>query len=196
MKKIETNLKDCYIIEPDLFGDDRGYFSPYFKIEDFQELGFKDAVQLNRSKSSKGVVRGLHFQEDPYCQAKVVEVIEGEAIDVVVDLRRDSETYGKWTSVLLKPYSADDKESGRQLFVPRGFAHGFVSLKDNTIFQYVVDNKYAPKAEGGILWNDKEISIPWNEWFNKYGIDKPLLSEKDTVRDSLSKTLTLFRRNK
>lgn len=196
MKKIETNLRDCYILEPDLFGDNRGYFSPYYKKEELDELGFEGVVQANRSKSSKGVVRGLHFQKDPYCQAKIVEVINGAAIDVVVDLRKDSDTYGKWTSVLLKPYDENDKESGKQLFVPRGFAHGFVALKDDTVFQYLVDNKYAPDYEGGILWNDNEIDIPWSKWFGKYDIDEPLLSSKDTVREPLSKTKVLFRRNK
>ena len=196
MKKIETNLRDCYILEPDLFGDNRGYFSPYYKKEELDELGFEGVVQANRSKSSKGVVRGLHFQKDPYCQAKIVEVINGAAIDVVVDLRKDSDTYGKWTSVLLKPYDENDKESGKQLFVPRGFAHGFVALKDDTVFQYLVDNKYAPDYEGGILWNDNEIDIPWSKWFGKYDIDEPLLSSKDTVREALSKTKVLFRRNK
>jgi len=196
MEKKETNLLDCYVLTPDLYGDDRGYFSPYYKEEELKELGFEGVVQANRSKSSKGVVRGLHFQEDPYCQAKIVEVINGAAIDVVVDLRKDSETYGKWTSVLLKPYNANDKESGKQLFVPRGFAHGFISLEDNTIFHYLVDNKYAPKSENGILWDDREIGIPWDKWFEEYGIDEPKLSEKDKVRKPLSKTLVKFRRNK
>lgn len=190
MKKIETNLLDCYILEPNRFGDDRGYFSPYFIQKDFDELGFEGVVQANRSKSSKGVVRGLHFQEDPKCQAKIVEVIQGAAIDVVVDMRIDSETYGKWTSVLLTP------DNNRQLFVPRGFAHGFVSLEDNTIFQYLIDNDYVPEKEGGILWNDPEMGINWDEIFSEYGIEKPLLSDKDISREPLSKCKIKFRRNK
>lgn len=190
MKKIETNLLDCYIIEPDRFGDDRGYFSPYFIDKNFDELGFQGVVQANRSKSSKGVVRGLHFQKDPKCQAKIVEVIKGSAIDVVVDMRIDSETYGKWTSVLLTD------SNNRQLFVPRGFAHGFVSLEDDTIFQYLIDNDYAPEAEGGILWNDKDLGINWDEIFEEYGIDKPLLSEKDVDRVTLKECDVEFRRNK
>ena len=182
MKKIETNLLDCYIIEPNRFGDDRGYFSPYFIQKDFDELGFEKVVQCNRSKSSKGVVRGLHFQKDPKCQAKIVEVIKGSAIDVVVDIREDSETYGKWTSVLLTP------DNNRQLFVPRGFAHGFVSLEDDTIFQYLIDNDYAPNMEGGILWNDSDLGIDWQEMFEKYDIKNPNLSEKDKVRKKLKET--------
>ena len=190
MKKIKTNLLDCYILEPNRFGDDRGYFSPYFIQKDFDELGFLGVVQANRSMSSKGVVRGLHFQEEPKCQAKIVEVIQGSAIDVVVDMRTDSKTYGMWTSVLLTPHN------NRQLFVPRGFAHGFVSLEDNTIFQYLIDNDYAPELEGGILWNDPEININWNDIFKEYGIKKPLLSDKDINRELLSKCKANFRRNK
>ena len=190
MKKIETNLLDCYIIEPNRFGDDRGYFSPYFIQKDFDELGFERVVQANRSKSSKGVVRGLHFQKDPKCQAKIVEVIQGAAIDVVVDIREDSETYGKWTSVLLTP------DNNRQLYVPRGFAHGFVSLEDNTVFHYLIDNDYAPELEDGILWNDPDIGINWEEIFKEYGIEKPILSDKDKDRPTLKECKTRFRRVK
>ena len=194
MKKIETNLQDCYIIEPSVFGDDRGYFSPFFiqKDMDNNELYFDGVVQCNRSKSSKGVVRGLHFQKDPKCQTKLVEVIQGSAIDVVVDIRHGSPTYGQHTSVLLKPYDSHDKESGRQLYVPRGFAHGFISLEDNTIFQYLIDNDYAPDMEGGILWNDQDLGIDWNGMFSKYGIDKPLTSEKDSKHLTLKKSPKYF----
>lgn len=190
MKKIETNLLDCYIIEPNRFGDDRGYFSPYFIQKDFDELGFEKVVQCKRSKSSKGVVRGLHFQKDPKCQAKIVEVISGSAIDVVVDMREDSKTFGKHFKVLL---TADNN---RQLFVPRGFAHGFVSLEDNTVFQYLIDNDYAPELEGGILWNDPKIGIDWEDIFKEYNIDKPLLSAKDVDREPLSKCKVRFRKCK
>ena len=181
IKKIDTGLKDCYIIEPSVFGDDRGYFSPFFIQKDLDDIGleFDGVVQCNRSKSSKGVVRGLHFQKNPKCQTKLVEVIQGAAIDVVVDIREGSPTYGKHTAVLLKPYNSLDKESGRQLYVPRGFAHGFVSLEDDTIFQYLVDNDYVPDMEGGILWNDPELGIDWEGILAKYGIGKPLTSEKD-----------------
>ena len=190
MKKIETELLDCYIIEPDKFGDDRGYFSPYFIQKNFDDLGFEGVVQANRSKSSKGVLRGLHFQKDPKCQTKLVEVISGGAVDVVVDLREDSPSYGKWISVLLTP------ENNRQLFVPRGFAHGFVSLEDNTVFQYLIDNDYAPELEDGVLWNDPAIGVDWESIFKEYDIDKPLLSEKDEKRKTLVKGAFNFRRNK
>ena len=184
IKKIHTNLEDCYILEPDRFGDDRGYFSPYFIQNDLEKLDikFEKVVQANRSKSSKGVVRGLHYQKDPKCQAKIVEVIKGAAVDVVVDIREGSPTYGMSTSVLLTP------DNNRQLFVPRGFAHGFVSLEDDTIFQYLIDNDYAPNMEGGILWNDSDLGIDWQEMFEKYDIKNPNLSEKDKVRKKLKET--------
>lgn len=194
MKKIATELKDCYILEPSVFGDERGYFSPFFIQNEIDKEGlfFDGVVQCNRSKSAKGVVRGLHFQKDPKCQTKLVEVIQGSAIDVVVDIREGSPTYGKHTAVLLKPYDANDKESGRQLYVPRGFAHGFISLEDNTIFQYLIDNDYAPDYEGGIYWNDPELGIDWEGMFKKYGIDKPITSEKDTKHLVLGKSPKYF----
>jgi dTDP-4-dehydrorhamnose 3,5-epimerase len=198
LKKIETGLKDCYIIEPSVFGDDRGYFSPFFIQKDLDENGlkFEGVVQCNRSKSAKGVVRGLHFQKDPKCQTKLVEVIQGSAIDVVVDIREGSPTYGKHTAVLLKPYDSNDLESGRQLYVPRGFAHGFISLEDNTIFQYLIDNDYAPDMEGGILWNDPELDIDWEGMFQEYGIDNPITSEKDSKHLTLSKSTKYFKYGK
>ena len=194
MKKIATELQDCYILEPSVFGDERGYFSPFFiqKEIDKEGISFDGVVQCNRSKSAKGVVRGLHFQKNPKCQTKLVEVIQGSAIDVVVDIREGSPTYGKHTAVLLKPYDANDKESGRQLYVPRGFAHGFISLEDNTIFQYLIDNDYAPDYEGGIYWNDSELGIDWEGMFKKYGIDKPITSEKDSKYLTLGKSPKYF----
>ena len=188
MKKIETELKDCYILEPDRFGDARGYFSPYFIDKNLEELGFKKVVQANRSKSCKGVVRGLHFQQNPKCQAKIVEVIKGSAIDVVVDLRVDSPTYGKFTAVKL----TDD--NNRQLFVPRGFAHGFISLEDDTVFQYLIDNDYAPKMEGGILWNDPDLGINWDKLFKENGIEEPILSDKDQIHPKLKDNKVIFKR--
>ena len=188
MKKIETNLKDCYILEPDRFGDERGYFSPYFIDKNLEKLGFKKVVQTNRSKSSKGVLRGLHFQKNPKCQAKIVEVIKGSAVDVVVDLRVDSPTYGQYTTVKLT------EDNNRQLFVPRGFAHGFIALEDNTIFQYLIDNDYAPKMEAGIIWNDKDININWDKIMKENGIDKPILSDKDKIHPSLKDNPVKFKR--
>lgn len=178
MNKIATELKDCYILEPTCFGDSRGYFSaPYIDAE-YRELGFQGLKQVSRSKSAKGVLRGMHFQKDEYAQAKVVEAVQGAVFDVVVDLRKDSPSYGKWTSVLLTP------ENGRQLYVPRGFAHGFLSLEDDTVFQYFVDNAYAPDKEGGITWDDPTIGIDWQSIFNEYSITEPELSTKDADRMS------------
>ena len=194
MKKIATELNDCYIIEPSVFGDNRGYFSPYFIQKDFDELGFERVVQTNRSKSGKGVLRGLHFQKEPMTQAKIVEVISGAAIDVVVDMRVESSTYGKSTAVLLTPYDKDKENSGRQLFVPRGFAHGFLSLEDNTVFQYLIDNDYAPSHEGGIFWNDPDLGIDWESMMKKYDIKKPLLSEKDQVHPLLKDSPVYFKK--
>lgn len=199
MELIETGLQDCYIIKPSVFGDDRGYFSPYFNAKELREKGgkFEEIIpQLNRSLSSKGVVRGLHFQKDPFCQAKIVEVVQGMAIDVVVDIREGSPTYGKHTAVLLKPFNSNDKESGNQLLVPRGFAHGFISLEDNTLFQYIVDNEYAPSEEAGILWNDPELEIDWDGMFKEYGIEEPLTSEKDAKHLTLSKSPKYFKYHK
>lgn len=189
MNTIKTDLKDCYIIEPNKFGDDRGYFSPFFIQKEFDNanIKFERVVQANRSKSTKGVLRGLHFQKEPKCQAKIVEVIKGSAIDVVVDIRKNSSSYGQSFSVLL----TDD--NNRQLFVPRGFAHGFLSLEDDTIFQYLIDNDYSPELESGIYWNDPDLNIKWQEIFNQFGIKEPLLSEKDQKYKTLSKSPIYFK---
>ena len=187
MNKIVTNLNDCYILEPTRFGDKRGYFESITK-EQLEELGFRGIYQVSNSLSGKGIVRGLHFQKDPYCQAKVVRCHRGAVIDVVVDMRKDSSTYGKYVSVELTP------ENGRMLYVPRGFAHGFISLKDDTLFEYYVDNKYMPRMEGGILWNDPDININWNEIFEKYDIKDPILSDKDKNRITLKECDVVFNR--
>lgn len=189
MEKIETELLDCYILEPKRFGDERGYFESITK-EQLEELGFHGIHQVSNSKSGKGIIRGLHFQKDPYCQAKVVRCHQGAVLDVVVDLRVDSPSYKKWISVELTP------ENGRLLYVPRGFAHGFVSLKEDTLFEYYVDNQYAPRMEDGILWNDPEIGINWDDIFEKYEIEEPILSEKDKVREPLSECKTVFKKEK
>lgn len=190
MEKIVTELKDCFILEPKRFGDERGYFESVTK-EQLEELGFKGIYQVSNSKSGKGIVRGLHFQKDPYCQAKVVRCHRGAVIDVVVDIRKDSPSYGKHVAVELTP------ENGRMLYVPRGFAHGFVSLTDDTLFEYYVDNKYMPRMEGGILWNDPELGIDWDGIFKEYGITEPILSGKDQVRGTLSELdVEFFKRGK
>ena len=183
----QTNLKDCYVIKPKHFGDQRGYFCPFYIKEYLDQLGFKEVVQTNRSKSSKNVLRGLHFQKEPYAQAKLVEVIHGAAIDLVVDYRPESPTYMQHTYVYLSPLDTDDPESGRQLFVPRGFAHGFISLEDDTVFQYLIDNVYMPSAEDGLRWDDPKLNIPWADIVKPYGIDMEniIISDKDRERELL-----------
>lgn len=182
-------LLDSYVIIPDKFGDNRGFFSPYYINNTLKENVdlpvFGNIVQCNRSMSKKGSLRGLHFQLDPKCQSKIVEVIQGSAIDVIADIRPDSETFGKWFGLLLTP------ENGRQLLVPKGFAHGFLALEDNTIFQYLVDNDYAPNLEAGIPWDDKSINIPWDKIFSEYGINKEdlELSPKDREHSSLKEKI-------
>ena len=170
MKFIKTELPDVYIIEPTVFGDTRGYFLESYNQNMFKEVVGKTCfVQDNESKSSKGVLRGLHFQKTPFEQAKLVRCIEGEVLDVAVDIRKKSKTYGQHITVLLSG------ENKRQLFVPRGFAHGFLVLSDSATFAYKVDNTYAPDHDAGIRWNDEELSIKW-------GIEDGdvLLSEKDS----------------
>jgi dTDP-4-dehydrorhamnose 3,5-epimerase len=169
MKFIKTSIPNVYVIEPTVFGDARGYFLESYNQKKFEEvIGETSFVQDNESKSSKGVLRGLHFQKPPFEQAKLVRCIEGKVLDVAVDIRKNSKTYGQHLAVLL---SGKNK---RQLFVPRGFAHGFLVLSDSATFAYKVDNTYAPEFEAGIRWNDKELNIQW-------GMEKGevMVSEKD-----------------
>lgn len=182
---IETNLDGCYIIEENRFGDDRGYFTSVTSKQ-LEALDFKKFSQKSESMSAKGTIRGLHFQKDPYCQAKVVSCTKGAVLDVVVDMRKDSPTYGKYTAIELTP------ENGRMLYVPRGYAHGFLALTENATFNYMVDNEYAPRMEGGVLWNDPAINIPWEEIFKQYNIEEPLLSDKDRDRELLSESSVDF----
>ncbi len=182
MNIIQTGIKDLIVIEPKIFGDHRGYFtSPYIESAFNQLVGATHFVQDNESKSSKGVLRGLHFQLPPYDQAKLVRVISGAVIDVAVDLRKDSPDYGKHYSILLSG------ENKKQLFVPRGFAHGFVVLENDTIFSYKVDNIYAPEFESGIIWNDPDLSIDW-----KLNGITPLLSDKDKELQSFKSFKSSF----
>ena len=156
MKFIKTEISDVYIIEPSVFEDNRGYFFESFNIEKFEENVYPiKFVQDNESKSSKGVLRGLHFQKPPFDQAKLVRCIEGSVLDVAVDIRKGSTTYGQHVAIEL---TGDNK---LQLFVPRGFAHGFLVLSDTATFAYKVDNTYAPEFDAGIRWNDKELNIQW-----------------------------------
>ena len=186
---IKTNLEDCYIIDENRFGDERGYFTS-LTDKQTQALDCKKWQQKSESMSKKGTLRGLHFQKDPYCQAKIVTCTYGKVLDVVVDMRKDSPTYGQYTAVELT------RENGRILYVPRGFAHGFLALTDDATFNYIVDNEYAPRLEGGIKYNDPQIDIPWEEIFKKYDIEKPILSEKDENRCPLSESKVEFLRRK
>ena len=176
MKFIKTEIPDIYIIEPSVFGDNRGYFLESFNLEKFKEnICDIKFVQDNESKSSKGVLRGLHFQKPPFNQAKLVRCIEGSVMDVAVDVRKGSPTYGKHVAVELTG------ENKKQLFVPRGFAHGFSVLSETAVFAYKVDNTYAPDFDYGILWNDKDLNINWG--LEEHEVK---LSEKD-------KNLTFFK---
>tara|TARA_B110000027_G_scaffold127708_1_gene147323 strand:+ start:52 stop:600 length:549 start_codon:yes stop_codon:yes gene_type:complete len=180
MKFIKTKISDVYIIEPIVFGDNRGYFLESYNQKKLEEVvGKTSFIQDNESKSSKGVLRGLHFQKPPFEQAKLVRCVEGEVLDVAVDIRKNSKTYGQHTAVLL---SGDNK---RQLFVPRGFAHGFLVLSDTATFAYKVDNTYAPEFDAGIRWNDKELNIQWGMEVSEVKIsvkddELPFLSEFET----------------
>ncbi|MBF1218703.1 MAG: dTDP-4-dehydrorhamnose 3,5-epimerase [Fusobacterium periodonticum] len=174
MKSIETNIKNLLLIEPKIFEDSRGFFMESYNYNTFKELGIDNIfVQDNISKSSKGVLRGLHFQRDEYAQAKLVYVLRGAVLDITVDLRETSETFGKYVVVEL-----NDKNK-RMLFIPRGFAHGFLTLEDDTEFIYKCDNFYNPKSEVGIIWNDIDLNIDWN--LDKYNIKEKelIISEKD-----------------
>jgi dTDP-4-dehydrorhamnose 3,5-epimerase len=165
----ETNIKGVYVIEPRVFNDTRGYFFEVWKQSEFDEhIGKVTFVQDNESKSSYGVLRGLHYQKGALSQAKLVRVIKGKVLDVAVDLRRSSETFGQYVAVELSD------ENKRQFFIPRGFAHGFLVLSDEAIFTYKVDNVYAPQAEAGIRWNDPDIAIEW-----PIDLSKVVTSEKD-----------------
>ena len=169
MKFIKTQINDLIIIEPSVFEDARGYFLETYNKQKFDDFFCKtDFIQDNESKSSKGVLRGLHFQNPPFDQAKLVRCISGKVLDVAVDLRKNSKTYGKYVSVLL---SGKNK---RQLFVPRGFAHGYLVLSKNATFAYKVDNIYNPNSEQGLRWNDNDLNIKW-------GIENSdvFISEKD-----------------
>lgn len=156
MNYIQTKIKGVWLIEPTIFSDERGYFMEAFKKAEFDKnIGSVNFIQDNESKSSFGVLRGLHYQKGEHSQAKLVRVIKGEVLDVAVDLRQSSPTFGKYVSVLLS------EENKKQFFIPRGFAHGFAVLSPEAIFTYKVDNAYAPQAEASILYNDETLGINW-----------------------------------
>ena len=183
MRFIRTEIEDVVIIEPQVHGDHRGYFVETFradKLEDF--LGYKiDFCQDNESKSKKGVLRGLHYQLPPHAQTKLVRVIKGRVLDVAVDIRKGSSTFGQYVAVELS------EENKKQLLVPRGFAHGFVVLEDDTIFAYKVDSYYSPECDRGIAFDDPEIGVDW-----QLDLSELLLSDKDTKQPKLKETQDLF----
>ena len=182
MNVIKTDIEGVLVLEPRVFGDSRGYFFESYNAKAFEEaVGNVTFVQDNESKSSYGVVRGLHFQKPPYAQAKLVRVVKGKVLDVAVDLRKDSPTFGKYVAMELS------EENHRQMFIPRGFAHGFSVLSEEVIFQYKCDNYYAPQSEGAVAWDDPDLAIDWQVPY-----DKVILSDKDSkhpmlrdIKDSL-----------
>lgn len=176
MKAIETKLKGCFVLKPKIFEDQRGYFFESFNQNKFNNLISTNInfVQDNESFSSKGVLRGLHFQTEKYAQAKLVRVIKGRVLDVAVDLRQNSPTFGQHVTVEL------NEENKKQLFVPRGFAHGFVVLSETAIFSYKCDNYYCKESEGGILFNDLELNINW-----QIPEQELIISEKDWILPTL-----------
>jgi dTDP-4-dehydrorhamnose 3,5-epimerase len=175
MNVIKTKIEGVVIIEPKIFKDDRGYFYESFNQKEFDEKVCKTVfVQDNQSKSSYGVIRGLHFQKPPHAQSKLVRCIKGRVLDVAVDIRKGSPTFGQYVSVELT------EDNHLQFFIPRGFAHGFSVLSEEAVFQYKCDNFYAPESEGGIAWNDPTIGIDW-----KIPIKDIILSNKDISRSTL-----------
>ncbi|MBO4993641.1 MAG: dTDP-4-dehydrorhamnose 3,5-epimerase [Alistipes sp.] len=182
MKVVKTAIEDVVIIEPDVFGDARGYFFESYSQKRFDEqVRPVKFVQDNESKSRYGVLRGLHFQKGKDAQSKLVRVVKGRVLDVAVDIRRGSPTFGKYVAVELT------EENHRQLFIPRGFAHGFSVLSEEVVFQYKCDNLYAPQSEGAIAWNDPEIGIDWG-----LKAEDVLLSAKDAAHPLLSEAEELF----
>lgn len=181
MNFIPTKLEGVWIVEPKVFGDNRGFFMESWSKRAFEEAGLHyDFVQDNHSSSTvKGTLRGIHFQKGNKAQAKLVRCVKGAVLDVAVDLRPSSSTYTQWVSVEL---SAENK---RQLLIPRGFGHGFVTLTDDVEFLYKADNFYAPEADGGIRWNDSDLAIDW-------GVESPILSQKDSSSPFLKDTVTGF----
>ena len=180
MKIKHTNIDGLVIIKPNLFYDSRGIFYESYNKKNLKSIFIKDFVQDNESKSLKGVIRGLHFQIPPYEQSKLVRCISGQILDVVVDLRKKSKTYGRFFSTELS------SENKKQIYVPKGFAHGFQILSASAIVSYKVDNYYNPKFDSGIIWNDKGLSINWDTNI------RPILSEKDQNLQSFKNFKTPF----
>ena len=182
MEVVETNIEGVIIIEPRIFKDDRGYFFESFSQREFEEKVCKTTfVQDNESKSGYGVLRGLHFQKPPFAQSKFVRVIKGAVLDVAVDIRKGSPTFGQYVSVELTG------DNHRQFFIPRGFAHGFSVLSEEVIFQYKCDNFYSPQSEGAIAWNDPDLNIDW-----RIPVEEVILSEKDSKHPKLKDLQCVF----
>ncbi len=182
MNIIKTEIEGLVIVEPRIFRDDRGYFYESFSQREFEEEVCRTAfVQDNQSMSSYGVVRGLHFQKPPFCQSKLVRCIKGAVLDVAVDIRKGSPTFGKYVAVELT------EDNHRQFFVPRGFAHGFAVLSEVAVFQYKCDNYYNKESEGTIAWNDEQIAVDW-----RLPSEKVILSEKDKLSKPLAEAEFLF----
>ena len=182
MEVVETNIEGVIIIEPRIFKDDRGYFFESFSQREFEEKVCKTTfVQDNESKSGYGVLRGLHFQKPPFAQSKLVRVIKGAVLDVAVDIRKGSPTFGQYVSVELTG------DNHRQFFIPRGFAHGFSVLSEEVIFQYECDNFYSPQSEGAIAWNDPDLNIDW-----RIPVEEVILSEKDSKHPKLKDLQCVF----
>ena len=183
MTVTETKLKGCLLLEPRLFNDDRGYFFESFNEEKFEAATGASGhfVQDNQSYSSQGVLRGMHYQTGPHAQAKLVRVLSGEVLDVAIDIRPGSNTFGQHVSVLLSA------QNQKQLFIPRGFAHGFLVMSPNATFFYKCDNFYNKESEGGILFNDPALGIDWN-----FETEKLLISEKDKVQPNLENARTAW----
>jgi len=174
------SLKGAFVITPPVFQDERGYFSVTYQDTAFAEHGLSTAwVQDNQSFSKYGVIRGFHFQRPPHTEAKLVRVLQGEIMDVIVDLRKGSPTYGKWEQVNL------NTENRRMVYVPRGFGHAFCVLSENAVVSYKVDNHYAPQAGAGIVWNDPTLNVPWP-------VETPILSEKDQALSVFTEFETPF----
>jgi len=181
MEIVETRIPDLYVVKPTVFKDHRGYFFESYNKEAFLRSGIdQNFVQDNESKSAKGVLRGLHFQKPPFAQGKLVRVIKGAVRDVAVDLRKSSPTYGQWASINL---TEDNKW---MYWVPPGFAHGFVTLEDDTVFFYKCTNVYNKSSEGSIRWDDVSLNIDW-------GVENPLLSDKDKVSPLFKDFVTPFK---
>lgn len=183
MNVIKTEIEGLLILEPKIFGDSRGYFYESYNKQRFEEVtGLNiNFVQDNQSKSCYGVLRGLHFQKPPYAQSKLVRCVKGQILDISVDIRKSSPTFGKYAAVELT------EDNHRQLFIPHGFAHGFVVLSEEAIFQYKCDNFYHKESEGAVAWNDPEINIDWNIPF-----EDVILSDKDKVNPLLKDAEWLF----